>query len=793
MKYSIVIPTMTLRLVKTCAESIVKCSDISDMDIIIVANGMVPEDKNNLINFVEKIEKENNKKDLFKILWNNEPLGAVKALNMGIDFAVKKSESEYIMLFNDDCVILQSEKNFVIDELTKPFNDLKVGATGPMKIWPQLGEFKLNFTKERMENGFLIFFCVMIPRKIFLELGFLDDTLQCGVDIDFCMRLFDKGYKIVEVDSSEKRYEGGYRISSFPLFHAAEATVHKFYGNDKWRSILEKDSKELNKRYGYVEDNENKKINNLPDGWFGEIDIKIYKDLVSKIPDNGKMLEIGTWKGRSLCSIADIIKEKNISVWAIDTFEGTSSTPMEVEAHKEAKTIDIEKLFKENIKSFDIENNINVIRGNSQNNDVVSKFEDEFFDLIFIDGDHMALRGDIDLWYPKLKYDRICAGHDVKWPVVKSVLFDVFQDDWIEEFNIWTKLKTKYVDGKKRTRANVTAYISTKNRYYTTLPMAIAGVVGQTVKPKELILLDDGEQKDLRNDPVYQCLFKMLDEVGIGWCVIFGSKRGQVPNHQKMLNDAKCNLIWRIDDDNFPEANVLETLLDKISSDEKIGAVASRSVIPGNVAYKRDASSKIDDLNIKPNLQWTKFSGWEEADHLHNSFLYRKQAGKHGYHLGLSPAGHREETMFTYGMKLNGWKLFVNGEVITWHLRQPQGGIRTYKDESMWRHDEDVFRKWMQSQNEKLPEDSLMVVLDCGLGDHIVFASLMPEIKTKYKHIIIASCYTDVFKDEPVTQISIAEAVARLGNIEQYNIYKWMLVNNWKTSIKDAFRRMYNI
>ena len=48
----------------------------------------------------------------------------------------------------------------------------------------------------------------------------------------------------------------------------------------------------------------------LPDGWFHDGDIKQYRKLVEQVPDNGTIIELGVWKGRSLCSIADLIKKK---------------------------------------------------------------------------------------------------------------------------------------------------------------------------------------------------------------------------------------------------------------------------------------------------------------------------------------------------------------------------------------------------------------------------------------------------------------------------------------------------
>lgn len=69
---------------------------------------------------------------------------------------------------------------------------------------------------------------------------------------------------------------------------------------------------------------------------------------------------------------------------------------------------------------------------------------------------------------------------------------------------------------------NVLASISTRGRYYTTLPLALMGIVNQSRLPDKLIIFDDNVDKvDLRTIPMYQQIFKTLDKKMIAWEVIF--------------------------------------------------------------------------------------------------------------------------------------------------------------------------------------------------------------------------------------------------------------------------------
>lgn len=335
---------------------------------------------------------------------------------------------------------------------------------------------------------------------------------------------------------------------------------------------------------------------------------------------------------------------------------------------------------------------------------------------------------------------------------------------------------------------DVTCCISTKNRYYTTLPICLVSIANQTYKPKKILIFDDGEQKDLRNDGVYSSIFSLLSVKGIEFEVIFGKRKGQVHNHQMAIGLSKTEWIWRVDDDDAPEANVLELLVRNIKDD--VGAV-SGLVLDPLVAPSSESSSsgKIEDIFTKPNIQWSRFKGIREVDHLNNTFLFRKSAAKHGYCLELSPVGHREETMFTYEIKLAGYKLIVDPEAVIWHLRSPSGGIRSYEHSFFWEHDEKIFNRKLDEYKIKT---SKLIILDCGLGDHYAFKMILPELKEKYSELILAVCYPEVFENDNVKIVSIADVqqIMSKEDFDKHNIYAFMFNNNWTGKLIDAYRKM---
>jgi hypothetical protein len=94
----------------------------------------------------------------------------------------------------------------------------------------------------------------------------------------------------------------------------------------------------------------------------------------------------------------------------------------------------------------------------------------------------------------------------------------------------------------------------------------------------------------------------------------------------------------------------------------------------------------------------------------------------------------------------------------------------------MYEHDEQIFRNILQSDSDTI------VVLNCGLGDHIVFSHVLPSIPRAK----VFSCYPEVIPGR-----SIAEAQHLFGDIDKWNIYKKMDQWGWKGSLEDAYRKMY--
>lgn len=801
---SIVIPTMNIDLTKKCVESVIKFTNLDNKEIIIVANGADQKIKDYITNL-------NNNHIPISCKWFDKPLGAVIALNEGI----KSSTGEFVLLLNDDCEVLESKKDHWVDELLKPFYDPKMGCTGPFRMTSNLGSNHLNLEKSDLEFGFIIFFCALIRRSLFDEIGLLDKNLRCGVDIDFCLKLKRNGYKIQQVpynnslDSTDKKF----CVGPYPIWHQAEATVHDFYGLDKWKEIIKEDQKILEERYS--KKNVNKKINKKIIDITWPASQKKYELLMIqsflKNYKTKKILEIGSYKGGSTMLWAQMVKPYNGKVYSCDlTFDsgGFYYTDENNKTFSYRRQVYNDTEYEKYIvelpgDSHDL-NHIEKIKG-VVGNDV---------DLLFIDGDHSynGVKQDFENFYSLVKENGYIIFHDIQdteihrdqgcevsefWNEIKDLYPSwefIDQNDYItapsksmgigviqknsENIKIISKNNVNTVS-KSNKKEDVLCSICTKNRYDSTLSLAIQSVIMQTVKPKHLLIYDDNidsERIDLRENETYRYLLEMLDFYKIKWDVVFGYQKGQHYGHQ-IANKKGFKYVWRLDDDEIACPNTLEKLLSHMNDD--VGAVGGAILTKG---CGGQGSGKIEDIFSKPNLQWTTQNQIHEVDHLHSSFLYR--ANIVDYCLDLSPVAHREETIFTYELKQKGYKLIVDQSIITHHLKQQKTGIRSNNSKWFYEHDEKIFKSKLEKWGYKI------ITLDNGLGDHLCFLNILPDLKKKWKHLMIGACYPYVFKDHPdVTLLSIAQ----LNQISDDNIYKWMVDNNWKSSLEDAFRICYDV
>ena len=217
MKYSVVIPTYNHceKYLKPCIDSIIKYTKMTDIELVISANGCTDNTDAYLLYLQTAIPN-------CKIVWNDYSLGFAKAVNEGI----KVSSGKKIVLLNNDTLLLEQSKNEWLDRLDDYHADISTVLTQYSPI-----------TKQK----FGVFFCTMIDKKVFETVGLLDESFETGgcEDIDFCFKADQNGFSLVDV---------GYK-GDFPIYHKAEGTVHDPELVSNWKQTFYKNELKLAKKW----------------------------------------------------------------------------------------------------------------------------------------------------------------------------------------------------------------------------------------------------------------------------------------------------------------------------------------------------------------------------------------------------------------------------------------------------------------------------------------------------------------------------------------------------------------
>ena len=213
MKYSVVIPTYNHceKYLKPCVDSVIKYSNMDNVELIISANGCTDNTRAYLDYLATSVPN-------LYVTWSNSLLGFAKATNNGIRVA----KGDKIVLLNNDTVIL--DHNW----LEKLDTNADISA-----VWTQFSQIT--------QRRFAVFFCVMIDPKVFQTIGLLNE--ECGIggceDIEFCYKAEEAGFKITA------NWDDG----SFPIYHKAEGTVHDTNLVQDWDNIFLLNELQLAKKY----------------------------------------------------------------------------------------------------------------------------------------------------------------------------------------------------------------------------------------------------------------------------------------------------------------------------------------------------------------------------------------------------------------------------------------------------------------------------------------------------------------------------------------------------------------
>ena len=162
-------------------------------------------------------------------------------------------------------------------------------------------------------------------------------------------------------------------------------------------------------------------------------------EFILSLEKNLKICEVGVFKGQFSKFIFESINPSELHL--IDLFEGVCHS-----GDKDGENIEYINLCLsyENLLIKYRNENVKIHKGYSKN--ILNNFEDNYFDMIYIDADHSyeSVRKDLDLSFKKTKLGGIISGHDY----IKENFSGVYRA--VNEFCIENKLKIDYMTKDKR-------------------------------------------------------------------------------------------------------------------------------------------------------------------------------------------------------------------------------------------------------------------------------------------------------------------------------------------------------
>lgn len=162
------------------------------------------------------------------------------------------------------------------------------------------------------------------------------------------------------------------------------------------------------------------------------------------------MAEIGVHRGFNAKNLLN--KYTNLELYLIDPYKEYDYNDPHFIRHNQNKW---DVLFHEITKTFENDNRVTILRKTSV--EASNLFQDEYFDIVFIDGNHSyeAVKQDILSWFPKVKYGGVISGHDyskadnfLNKNVVRAVHEILGNNIFLENDKVWWITKNKgVIDG----------------------------------------------------------------------------------------------------------------------------------------------------------------------------------------------------------------------------------------------------------------------------------------------------------------------------------------------------------
>jgi GT2 family glycosyltransferase/uncharacterized Rossmann fold enzyme len=565
---SIVVPTYNhLDLLKKCLNSIAEYTNLDNCEVIVVANGCTDGTEE----YLKSLSPP------FRYIVSDEQLGFTAATNAGIRMA----SGDFVVFLNNDTELLSQTKNAWIDMLIEPFKkDKTVGITGPVKFSFQCG---------KTQRQAMAFWCAMIKRKLFTELGPLDEVFSPGTgeDGDFSIKAEQAGYKLIRVPTNgSEEFGKGISDQSFPIYHKGSGT----FGDKDYSQIIARNTKILEERYGQLD-----KPNREPIMKNGRLD-DIYKICLTHACDTNQLFPTLKAYAEKCQHITEFGVRGVFTTWAF-----LAARPKRMVSYDVEYSANIEEA-KDEAKKADIKFDFIL-------NDVL-KSNIEQTDLLFIDTKHTYAQLKEELRLHASNISKFILIHDTtsfgdigedgglgEWPAIEEFL--ATHDDWIlkERLTISNGLTIlERIKPNKGIKYSIVIPTCGKD-WENVLKVCVENVLSCTdLTNKEIIIVSNGAPEEaiayLKTKPIKT--------------IIFNEPVGYIKATNAGINATSGEFVITLDDDSFLQQQPMDQWVKILSSpftDSLVAATGPFSQVyedlghilhSGCTMYRKSALQKVN-------------------------------------------------------------------------------------------------------------------------------------------------------------------------------------------------------
>ena len=181
-------------------------------------------------------------------------------------------------------------------------------------------------------------------------------------------------------------------------------------------------------------------------GWFNYSET--YDIIVDQIPEDGKIVEIGSFYGRSTHYLATSLfnaNKLNVTIYCVDTFQGSSE-------HVNLKLPqDFSQIFRDNLEYYINRDMVIPMQGRSDDTKILEVFEEASIDYIMVDGAHEyePVMDDITNWFPKLKKTGVMFGDDYGLEAVRQATRDALPKAGAEYIGVNSSQEQTWITSKE--------------------------------------------------------------------------------------------------------------------------------------------------------------------------------------------------------------------------------------------------------------------------------------------------------------------------------------------------------